>query len=201
MSITFPVTPPTAFKTQAVTWKQISVVSFAISPFTGNRQAQPMQGQYWEFDLTLPPLLRANAQAVAAFLWSLNGPQGTFYYGPVLDGVPLGVGTGSPVVNGANQSGQDVATRGWTPNTTGILKAGDWVQVGQYLHRNLVDVNSDSSGNATLSLWPNLRPAILDGTTIITRNPVGIFYLINNPTYDVSSGQIFSFKISAREAL
>jgi len=201
MPIIFPVTSPTPFKTQQVTWKQVSVVSFAMSPFTGQRQVQKMQAQYWEFDMTLPPLLRTNAQAVAAFLLSLNGSEGTFYYGPVLDAIPLGIGTGTPLVNGANQAGQDLATNGWTPNTPGILKAGDWVQVGQYLHRNLVDVNSDATGHATLSLWPMIRPNIADNTTIITRNPVGIFYLINCPSYDVRSCQIFSFKISARESL
>lgn len=201
MPITFPLTPPTQFKTQAVTWRPVSIVSQAMSPTTGQRQVQPLQGQYWECDITLPPLLRKDAQAVAAFMTALNGKQGTFYYGPVLEGKPLGAGTGNPLVNGANQSGQDLITDGWSPGVTGILKAGDFIQVGTYLHRLLTDVNSDAGGNATLTLFPNIRVGTNDNTTIVVQNPKGIFYLTSDPSYDISSGQVFSFKFNAREAL
>jgi len=201
MPISFPLQPPAEFKTQAVTWRPVSIVAQAISLMTGQRQVQPLQGQYWECDITLPPLLRQEAQAVAAFMTALNGKQGTFYYGPILEGKPLGVATGTPLVKGANQSGQDLITDGWAPSVTSILKAGDFIQIGQSLYRLLSHANSDNSGNATLTVFPNLRAGTPDNAPIITQYPKGVFYLTSDPSYDIDGGQVFSFKFSAREAL
>jgi len=82
-----------------------------------------------------------------------------------------GVATGTPVSNGANQTGGTIVTNGWTASTTGILKAGDIITfAGVYevnpqsklstgsLKQFVVtsDVNSDSSGNATIPVSPAL---------------------------------------------
>ncbi|TPE53073.1 P22 phage major capsid protein family protein [Amaricoccus solimangrovi] len=88
----------------------------------------------------------------------------------------VGTASGSPVTNGAGQTGASLATDGWTNSITGILKAGDVITIdGVYsinpqtyqstgqLQQFVVtaDVNSGAStGPATIPI----SPAINDGT-------------------------------------
>lgn len=87
---------------------------------------------------------------------------------------------GTPVVNGANQTGSSIITDGWTASITGVLKQGDiltfastngivpntatktggGVSTGQ-LQQFVVtaDVDSDSGGNATIPVSPPLITA------------------------------------------
>jgi hypothetical protein len=71
-------------------------------------------------------------------------------------------------------------TSGWTHSVTRILKAADWFQVGYRLYRTCEDVNSDSSGNATISVWPSIRETPANGTPLILNSPKGLFRLANN---------------------
>lgn len=121
--------------------------------------------QRWTVEIQLPSMTMENARTWEAWFLSLNGLEGTFWFAPVADSVPQGVATGAPLVNGASQSGQSLVTDGWTPSQTGILKAGDWIQIGNYLHRVLQDVNSDVGGNATLDIFQAFQ-RLFQATTI-----------------------------------
>jgi len=120
-----------------------------------------------------------DAEPWLAFLLSLNGRQGTFLVGDPLRSQPRGAGSGSPVVNGSNQTGNTLITNGWSSNVTGILKAGDYFHMvvgGKYrLHKLLQDASSDGSGNATLIFWPSLRESPPSGTSLVVQNTVGQF--------------------------
>lgn len=100
---------------------------------------------------------------------------------------PLDVYSG--LVNGANQTGQDLITDGWTISATPLFKAGDWVQVGTGATRQLcmvlADVNSNSSGQATLSLFPRIRTAFADNTVITAANPSGVWRLTANAAWTI----------------
>lgn len=76
---------------------------------------------------------------------------------------------GTPVVNGASQTGSSLVTNGWTASVTGLLNVGDVITIaGVYavnpltrqttgVLRNFVvtaAVNSDGSGNATIPIYP-----------------------------------------------
>lgn len=79
---------------------------------------------------------------------------------------------GTPTVSStANQSGSSITTSGWTANVTGVLKRGDIFTIaGVYavnpqsrLTTNALrqfsvqsDVNSDGSGNATITILPSI---------------------------------------------
>lgn len=83
---------------------------------------------------------------------------------------------GTPLANGATaQTGSSIVTDGWTVSKTGLLKAGDIITFAGVYEVNpqtyastgklqnfvvTADVNSDSSGNATIPV----SPAINDGT-------------------------------------
>ncbi len=69
----------------------------------------------------------------------------------------LGAGGGTPLVNGASQTGASIVTNGW-PNDTLVLKAGDVVQFAgvTLVYDVTADVTSDGSGNATIPISPNI---------------------------------------------
>lgn len=99
----------------------------------------------------------------------------------------VGVATGTPLVNGASQSGASLVTDGWTNSTTGILKKGDVFTIANVFSINpqtyqstgqlqqfvvLADANSGAStGPATLSISPAINDGSLttvdaDGNTV-----------------------------------
>ena len=120
---------------------------------------------------------RYNADAWQSFILEARGGVNAFMLGDPKAVLPKGVASGTPVVAGAGQTGYSLVTRGWSPNITSILRIGDYIQVGYRLYKVLNAANSDGSGNATLSIWPNLRDQPADGTTIITRGCKGLFRL------------------------
>ena len=87
-----------------------------------------------------------------------------------------GAGGGTPLVNGASQTGASLITDGW-PNTTTVLKAGDVINVGGLnpVFRVLADATTNGSGQVTLSLDPPIRagssPA--DNAAIVINSPAG----------------------------
>lgn len=201
MATTFPISLPTT-GTRAITIRQQSVVAVAQSPYTLERQVQRHQGQVWNLDVEYAPLARAEAEALVAALCSLNGREGTFLFGDSANKAPRGTATGTPVVNGAGQTGEDISTRGWSASVTGILKAGDWIQLGTgataRLHKVLADANSNGSGVATLTLWPRVRTAWADGAAIVTTFPKGNFALTTDGMdWSVDVAHRYGLKFSA----
>jgi len=177
-----------------------------VSPFTGQQQVYKHPGQWWEMEVSMPPMRRADAEAVAAFLIKLNGSYGTFLLGDPANTTPRGIGTGSPLVKGAGQTGDTLLTDGWTAGVTGILRAGDWIQLGaastSRLHKVLDDVNSDGSGNATLTIWPNLRSSPADNAVITVNSAQGRWRLASNDTgYSIETGRLYGITFACVEAL
>lgn len=154
-------------------------------------------------EVTLPVMERADAEEWISFLLKLNGQQGTFLLGDSAAKTARGIATGTPLVNGASQTGQSLVTDGWTAGVTGILKAGDYIQLGQRLYKVLNDANSDGSGNATLDIWPRLRESPANNSSIIVSDCLGLFRLSGN-SYQIHSADVaklFSLAFSAEEAI
>jgi hypothetical protein len=105
-------------------------VAIYASPFTGQQQVYQHPGQFLTASIELPPMDRASAADFVAAMLSLQGIRGTFYFGDPAWTSPRGVGTGLPLIKGANQTGNTIATDGWTLSQSPILKAGDWLQIG-----------------------------------------------------------------------
>jgi P22 coat protein - gene protein 5 len=78
---------------------------------------------------------------------------------------------GTPIVNGALQTGSSIVTNGWTASRTGLLNIGDVVTFAGVYNVNpqnylstgslknftiTAAVNSDSGGNATLPIYPSI---------------------------------------------
>ena len=118
---------------------------------------------------------------------------------------PIFAGYG-PFVNGASQTGASLVIDGASPDEVGYLLPGDYIQLGSgstaTLHKVLEQVDTDSSGNATLTLWPHIRTAPADNATVKVGNTVGRWRLASNESsWSVNEAAIYGISFTAMEAV
>lgn len=202
MSISYPLAFPTNVALRNIRWTAKTRVASSESPFTGEVQIVEHQGQWFEAEVELPPMTRDQAEVWVGFLLALNGKRGTFTFNDPDCIAPRGVGTGTPLVNGASQQGRSLVTDGWTVSQTGILKAGDWIQIGSYGHKVTQDANSDSGGNATLEIFPNLRGSPANNAAITVNSAGSLWRMTNNEmSWSINDLTHYGIVLTMREAL
>lgn len=198
MSLTYPLTPPTAPTVREMSYRAHNVVGFNKSPYTGQQQAVAWPGQWWEVDVDLPPMEDAEADAWLGFLLALQGRLGTFYLGPSTKKTNRGGVTGTAQVGaGVTANGTELVTK----THSGTFAVGDWLQIGATtaakLHR-VVKVNSQYS----YDVFPRTRSAYADGTAITYASPVGLFRLMANQLeWSVNVARLTGVQFSAQEVL
>ena len=199
MAISYPLTFPTS-GVKAIQFVQINGTAVNRFTFTGQAQYQTHTRQYWEAVVTLVNLNRAGAAEWQAFLAKLRGKQGTFLMGDPDASTPRGTPSGTPLVNGASQTGNSLITDGWTPSAVDVLLAGDYIQVGNHMYMVLNDVTADGSGNATLDVWPRLRADVDNNDPITTSAAKGLWRLASNDvTWSTDSNGIYTISFSCEE--
>lgn len=172
------------------------------SPFTNALQIQSWDADMWTLEIDLPPLNREQGRELQAWLLSMYGVTGTFTFGDPFGAVPRGNPRGTPFVEGNGQTGRVLNTRGWTPNAQGVLKPGDYIQIGQRLYQCLTTANPDANGYSAFEIFPRLRESPLNGTPIITSNCVGMWRLADDDIeWSLDVTQTYEFRIAAVEAL
>jgi len=206
MAIIYPLSLPTHTGLSSVNLRAVTQTAMSMSPFTYKQQIHNHSGQRWEVEVTLPPMQRADAEQWLAWLLSLNGMEGTFLMGDPLGATARGSLGGTPVVNGANQTGQSLTIDGCTPSVTGWLKAGDYIQLGSdstsTLHKVLVDVNTDTGGAADIDIFPAMRTAPEDGSTVTVSNCVGRFRLNSGQQdWSIDTASIYGITFGGLEAI
>jgi hypothetical protein len=210
VSITYPIAPPnlSGIGPQKFVLRMVDVIAETVSQFTGGQQEQQWAGQWWELEMTLPPLTRAQAEPWFAFLAALHGKLGTFQMGDYNAQTPRGTAapgsaqcSGASNVNGANQ----LVTKAWTAGAT--LLAGDYLQMTTLggptrLYKNLLDAVADGGGNMTLQIFPNIRETLPDSLAIVTANTFGTFRLSENPrVVEIDRNKVYSISFKAKEAI
>ena len=209
MAETYPLTFPTQTGVAAVEFTATDVVSISQSPFTFSQQVVRHAGARWSATITIPPVKRSDSEYWNSFLLRLRGQFGTFLLGDPNGATPRGSAAsaaGTPVVNGASQTGNELAIDGLPASATGYLKAGDYIQLGSAstsrLYKVLEDVDSNGSGEATLNLWPDLRSSPADGAAVVVSNAKGVFRLSNNEAvWTINNAGFYSISFAAAEAL
>lgn len=209
MAETYPLNFPTHTGVASVTLIAEDVVAVTTSPFTLTQQVVRHAGARWSATISIPPTKRGDADYWNAFLLRLRGKFGTFLLGDPNADTPRGsasASAGTPVVNGAGQTGNELAIDGLPASITGYLKAGDYIQLGSgssaRLYKVLEDVDSNASGEATLNLWPDLRSSPTDGAAVVVSNAKGVFRLNSNEIiWDTNNAGFYSISFSAVEAL
>lgn len=63
-------------------------------------------------------------------------------------------------------TGNSLYTDGWTASQTGVLKVGDYFNIGEEMYIVTVDANSDGSGESILTIAPTIRASFTDGTAL-----------------------------------
>ena len=202
MTISYPLTAPTTPAPAAVRIRPSVVTGMSVSPFTGQTQVYKYAAQAWMLDVRLPPMFRAEAEEWIAFMLALNGRYGTFSMGDPARQRPRGSLLGTPLVNGAGQTGQTLDTDGWAANETGVLLKGDYIQIGTNLYSVLNDVDADAGGNATLDIFPRLRTAPADNATVTCTGTVGLWRMTTDELdFGVGVDGMYDISFSAMEAL
>ena len=206
MAITYPLSLPSHKKPANITFRAVNTVGMSMSPFTYQQQLFAHAGQRWECDVTLPAMARADAEQWVAFLVSLRGQFGTFTLGDPVGASPRGSAGGTPLVNGADQTGGTLSIDGCTASQTGWLKAGDYIQLGTAgsatLHKVLADADSNGSGEVDLDIWPYIRTAPSDNATVVVTNTVGRFRLASNEqNWNINEASIYGLTFGGVEAI
>jgi len=196
MAISYPMTLPSTPGFRELTFRPVNINGQATSEFTGQTQITQWNGEWWEADLTLPPMLRATAEDWLALITALRGTVGTFYLGPekaarTAQGTPSGV-----TVNGAGQSGTTIALAG-----SGSFAAGDWIQIGSGSTSRLHKVLVASTVAATVEIFPRLRESPTNGSSVVVASPKGVFRLAEDAReWNVDVVRMYGLRFSAREA-
>ena len=201
----YPLTLPTVTGITTQNWGMERVVAVTESPFTNQEQIFEHEGAQWKATFTLPPMKKEKAAVWLAFLMSLRGRRGTFKIGDQDRKTIQGVATGTILVNGASQTGNAINLDGFANSTNNVFKAGDYIQINSYLYMISANVNSNSSGEATVYVEPSLRSGIEvinDNTTVIYTNTTTVMRLDSNElNWDTNKVSVYGISFACSEDL
>lgn len=165
--------PVNILRPASMDWNLKDNGSIFQSKFNGSTQTVTYPGSMWKCELVFQDLDDYQSRYLETLIFQM-GRAGTIRipdfgrYGRP----PVGV----PVVDGANQTGFSLNTRGWLPNRV-VFHRGDYISVGDELKMVLDDVRSGADGKCPVPLAPMLRKSPADGVSIEVANPRGIFRL------------------------
>lgn len=146
------------------------------SPLSSFVQELERPGAVWVCHLAWNVLTDSDAAALSAWLIQMS-KAGIRTRLPNYGYTRHGVGGGTPLVNGASQTGVALITDGWTSSTL-VVKAGDLIQLatGQLVMAT-ADGTSNGSGQLTLAIEPKLRTSPADNSALTLANPTALFML------------------------
>jgi DNA-binding beta-propeller fold protein YncE len=168
MSGTFPSSPAPSSVT--ISSNQNTIVSTTSS---GRRQARQIDGQRFRLTAKFPVMSRTEFAPILAFIVKQRSQVESFQFVPPTLDDALGVASGVISVNGAINAGvTSVAIDGMANSTNGVFKAGDFFRfTGQTkVYMVMADVNSNGSGQGTLTFEPPLRSNVADNAVLIYSN-------------------------------
>lgn len=192
----YPLTLPTTVKPSAVDLRLRRTTSMTESPFTYAQQVHEHQGARWEMEISFPPMTRAQAYEMQAFINSLRGRRGTFLAeADPLAATNLGGGSNGTLNGAASARATSIATSG-----VGALIAGDFIQIGTGSDAHLHQVVT--GGTNTFEIEPALRSDYIDGTTVTVNAPKGLWRLSSDDIgWNIAVSSLYGFTIPCIEAI
>jgi hypothetical protein len=168
--------PAALLNATSITWKMETNHALAASPFSGVVQAQRGQLERWSFTMELRRLTREEMQIAQGFFLALEASLGLFRMHDPAARLPLGRATGTPVLAATADPGdRTLSISGFTPSVSNILRAGDWIQIGDQLAKVVADISSDAAGLASVTIWPKVMVEVASGQPVTVREAKGIF--------------------------
>ncbi|MGC1781752.1 MAG: hypothetical protein WA708_04475 [Acidobacteriaceae bacterium] len=157
---------------RSVEFSMDDAVAAVTSEFTGQVQTQQWPGaDMWRGTVTFPPMLKANADLLIAFLMECRGMANAFQVGDPLKALPRGTG-GTGTVTAAAAAGSQSISLSFA---AGALLVGDYIQVGYRLYKLL-----EPSNGGAVGIWPSVREPLTSGETAISEGTLGLFRLASN---------------------
>ena len=197
MAFTYPISMPLRSDgrtvVQSYNLQMVNKIGVTESPFTFKQQIQDYDAMRWELTFTTAPLYGEDAKNFRAFLQSLRGRLGMFYF-PIPQSSLL-----SYQANGLSSEGSDMLRIRDTNQSTQPLKKGTYISHLNRLYMVLEDWTNDAT---LINVTPNLRNNIGNLNTLFVNNPIGTFRLSSNTSefaVDVTEGH--SFTVACEEAL
>lgn len=110
--------------------------------------------------------------------------------------------TGTALASGTNQTGSGLYLKGLPVSTSGLLLAGDSVQIGKQWFKVLAPLDSDAAGLGYLEVSPNIRTPFADNEPVIINRPMGRYMLANEEAgYSTRAGRFSTLTLEFEEAL
>lgn len=108
------------------------------------------------------------------------------------------------LVNGVHAvSDSTIALDGFAASTTGVLKAGDLIKFNHskvYMVQS--DVDSNSSGEVTVSIEPNIVSALADNEAVTVNKPSFTVYLTSEEImYTTDPSGFYNIQFEVREVI
>ncbi|MDW3570960.1 hypothetical protein N4235_08520 [Enterobacter asburiae] len=161
----------------SLTWRPESNTKTFRSPFNGASQTVRFPGTRWICSLTFSNLTDDKSRRIDALVADLDGEYGRV---KIRDWGRAGrTPAGNPVVSDANQTGNQLGSKGWTPGRL-VLRTGDYFTVNDELKMVTADVTSTAAGTAVIPFAPMLRASPPANGKIEVAMPYGIFKLKDN---------------------
>jgi len=196
---------------QSATISLIANTALYASPLIGSAQTTDRQAMKWKIQYTYDNVSTDQRGELMALIAAVRGQSNRLRV-MVHDNPARGAGGGSPLVNGAGQTGNTLTIDGATPSVTNWIRAGDYFSVivnGEpELKIAILDEDSSGGGSCILTFEPKLRDSPADNAFIYTEPngiaiPRGIF-VMENPengwqSLPNSTGPISAFTLSMIE--
>jgi hypothetical protein len=190
MAISYPLSPPSPFNLSRLSLTGVSAVSRNTSPFTMQTQQYNWPGQAWLGSVDCPPMTRADAETVIAFL--LAAQRGTFYFQDYANPTNRGGVTGTLTV--ATATANSTTLTYTNTGGSGSFALGDWIQISTSLYK-IIKVSG-----ATLDVFPVLRSSYAATTPITYLNAQGVFRLASGSTeWSIDLASIYGVNFSIIE--
>ena len=172
---------------------------------SGKKQSRTIGSQFFSFEVSMPTMTQTQAQSIFAFLQSQKGQSENFTITYPTDNLGASKDETDILVNGAQSVGDNtIAMDGFAASTTGALKAGDLIKFANHSKVYMVqsDIDSNSSGELTVLISPNLVAALADNEAVTVNKPSFTVYLENNEImYSTDASGLYSISFDVREVI
>jgi hypothetical protein len=195
MSGTYPTTPE--FRSMNFSSEQKTITSTTDS---GKMFSVQVDGQRFKFSASYPPMSRTDFAPVLAFIMKQRSQKETFQIAlPDLKNAK-GTVSGTVLVNGSHTAGDTTIT---VDGMTGNLLAGDLIKFSQgKVYMVVADVTADGSNEATLTIEPPLREALVNDSSVTYDNVQFTVRLINDvQQFNVALDNLYRYEVDFIEAL
>jgi len=161
---------PVALKPETMEWGTTKAGVQFRSPFDGSIEAVGFPGDFWTLSIGYPPQFDRDSGALSAFWEHMAGGINKVRVPHFLRPVPQGSMRGTPTLAAAASRGDSTLQI----TTTGGLKAGDFIGVGNQLCRALFDCDP-VGGTLTVTLVNRIRAAVSSGSPVTWDHPTATF--------------------------